>query len=162
MSQSSLLSGAQRTFCQARAEQPAPNGPRAKALLALDQGNTQQQAAEQSGLSIGQVRYCLRRFRAIGQAMFDSDTETPTSSHQADRKAKKVRAGDKKGDKKTKPLKPVKPKNEKSDKKTKKKNSKSANKKGKKSDQKKDNKKTAGKKSDGKKGSKSGKKKKKK
>lgn len=157
MSQPSLLSDAQRALCQAMAKQPAPDGPRAKALLALDQGNTQQQAAEQSGLSLGQVRYCLRRFRAVGLAMFDAETAAVTSSPKPEKKSKNVSAEKKKTDKKTKSLKPVKPKNEKSEKKSKKKDSKSTNKKDKKSEQKKGNKK-----SDGKKGSKSSKKKKKK
>jgi len=161
MSQSSLLTSAQRTFCQARSDQPAPNGPRAKALLALDQGNTQQQAAEQSGLSLGQVRYCLRRFRTVSLEIFDTDSPAPTSSAQADSKTQKVDKEKKKSGKKVKALKPVKAKNEKSEKKTDKKNTKSTSKKPKKSD-KKDNKKKSGKKGDDKKASKGSKKKKKK
>jgi len=161
MSQSSLLSSAQRTFCQARADQPAPNGPRARALLALDQGTTQQLAAEQSGLSLGQVRYCLRRFRTVALEMFDTENNAPAPSSPSDSKAEKGSKGKKKGTQKTKALKPVKPKNDKSEKKADKKSTKSDGKKGKKSD-KKDNKKTSGKKSDGKKGSKNSKKKKKK
>lgn len=161
MSQSSLLSSAQRIFCQTQADQPAPNGTRARALLALDQGNTQQQAAEQSGLSLGQVRYCLRRFRTVALEMFDTESNAPTTASPSDSKAEKGSKGKKKGAKKTKALKPVKPKNDKSEKKADKKSTKSASNKGKKSD-KKDNKKTSGKKGGGKKGSKSSKKKKKK
>jgi hypothetical protein len=160
MSQPSLLSSTQRTFCQARAEQPAPEGPRARALLALDQGSTQQQAADQSGLSLGQVRYCLRRFRTVALEMFDAESNAPAPASPNNRKAEKGSKGKKKGTKKTKALKPVKPKNDKSEKKPDKKSTKSDGKKGKKSD-KKDNKKTSGKKGDGKKGSKSSKKKKK-
>ncbi|WP_414433358.1 helix-turn-helix domain-containing protein [Alcanivorax sp. IL1] len=102
MSQSSLLTSAQRTFCQARSDQPAPNGPRAKALLALDQGNTQQQAAEQSGLSLGQVRYCLRRFRTVSLEIFDTDSPAPTSSAQADNKTQKADKEKRKAAKKSK------------------------------------------------------------
>lgn len=160
MSQPSLLSSTQRTFCQARADQPAPEGPRARALLALDQGSTQQQAADQSGLSLGQVRYCLRRFRAVALAMFDADSPASTTPSPSTRKADKARKEKKKSGKKTKALKPVKPKSEKSEKKEEKKKTRAGKKKGKKSD-KKDSKKTSGKKGDGKKGAKNSKKKKK-
>ena len=101
MSQPSLLSSTQRTFCQTRADQPAPNGPRARALLALDQGNTQQQAAEQSGLSLGQVRYCLRRFRTVALEMFDTESNAPTPASPSDSKAEKGKKSDKKDNKKT-------------------------------------------------------------
>ena len=161
MSQSSLLTSAQRTSCQARSEQPAPNGPRAKALLALDQGNTQQQAAEQSGLSLGQVRYCLRRFRTVALDIFDTDSPASTFAPKGDSKTKKIDKEKKKTGKKTKALKPVKAKSEKSEKKADKKSTKGTSKKGKKSD-KKDNKKKSGKKGDGKKSSKGSKKKQKK
>ncbi|MGJ3256127.1 MAG: helix-turn-helix domain-containing protein [Alcanivorax sp.] len=159
MSQSSLLTSAQRTFCQARSDQPAPNGPRAKALLALDQGNTQQQAAEQSGLSLGQVRYCLRRFRTVSLEIFDTDSPASTSTAQGDSKTQKVDKEKKKSGKKAKALKPVNAKNEKAEKKADKKNTKTSSKKTKKGD-KKDNKKKSGKKGDGKKGAKGSKKKK--
>ena len=53
MATASLLTAQQRKLCQTQSNQPAPNGPRAKALLALDEGNTQQQAAETSELSLG-------------------------------------------------------------------------------------------------------------
>jgi hypothetical protein len=146
----SLLTAQQRKLCQTQSNQPAPNGPRAKALLALDEGNTQQQAAEVSGLSLGQVRYCLRRFRTVALDLFDPATPTATkpaaktvtaatdgataSKPAKDNKKSKNKKGDKKGKekKKDKKLKPIKPKTDKSDKKSKKKNKKSDGKKGKK------------------------------
>lgn len=146
-----LLTAAQKRTCQSHEHNPAPNGPRAKALLALDSGKTQQQAAAESGLSIGQVRYCLRRFRAVSLAIFDSSkpasTVVPSKAKDTSSSGKEK----KKPSKKTKKLKPIKTKKENSDK----------NGKGKKSDKKSKNK-TSEKKGSGKKNSKNGKKKKKK
>lgn len=147
----SLLTAAQKRTCQSHEHNPAPNGPRAKALLALDSGKTQQQAAVESSLSIGQVRYCLRRFRAVSLAIFD--TRKPASTV-VDSKVKEKTPSDKKkkkSNKKTKNLKPIKPKKENSDKKGK---GKKSGKKGKS--------KTSEKKGSGKKNSKNGKNKKKK
>ena len=141
MATASLLTAQQRKLCQTQSNQPAPNGPRAKALLALDEGNTQQQAAEASGLSLGQVRYCLRRFRSVGLALFDTPTTTGNkpavktvapspeekTEHKPDKgskKSKDTKSG-KKGKGKGKKLKPIKPKADKGDKKDKKKDKKS-------------------------------------
>ena len=141
MATTSLLTAQQRKTCQTQSNQPAPNGPRAKALLALDKGSTQQQAADESGLSIGQVRYCLRRFRTVALQLFDpatpsaskpvAKTVTPGKDDAADSKPTKDTSkpkkdkGSKKDKGKGKALKPVKPKSEKDDKKSKKKNKKS-------------------------------------
>jgi len=139
----SLLTAQQRKTCQTQSNQPAPNGPRAKALLALDKGSTQQQAADESGLSIGQVRYCLRRFRTVALQLFDpvtpsaskpvAKTVTPGKDDAADSKPAKDTSKPKKdkgskkgkGKGKGKALKPIKPKSDKGDKKSKKKNKKS-------------------------------------
>ena len=83
MATTSLLTAQQRKTCQTQSNQPTPNGPRAKALLALDKGSTQQQAADESGLSIGQVRYCLRRFRTVALDLFNP--ATPSASKPADK-----------------------------------------------------------------------------
>ncbi|MZR63146.1 helix-turn-helix domain-containing protein [Alcanivorax sp. DP30] len=77
MATTSLLTAAQRKGCQARINQPTPNGPRARALLALDRGLTQQQAAEEAGLSLGQVRYTLRRFRSVALDLFSATPSSP-------------------------------------------------------------------------------------
>jgi len=131
----SLLTAQQRKICQTQSNQPAPNGPRAKALLALDMGSTQQQAADESGLSIGQVRYCLRRFHAVALDLFNPATpsaskpaaKTVTSAKDgAGKPAKNTKKSkNEKSSNKGKALKPVKPKSEKGDKKSKKKNKKS-------------------------------------
>lgn len=47
---------------------------RAAALILLDQGSTQAEAAEQSGLSIGQIRYLVKRFKEKGMEMFPADS----------------------------------------------------------------------------------------
>jgi len=49
------------------------NAKRAKALLLIDSGNTHIEAAENSTLSIGQVRYALAKFRSIGLAFFPAE-----------------------------------------------------------------------------------------
>ncbi|MED5388681.1 MAG: helix-turn-helix domain-containing protein [Pseudomonadota bacterium] len=155
MATASLLTAQQRKICQTQSSQPAPNGPRAKALLSLDEGNTQQQAAQASGLSLGQVRYCLRRFRTVSLDLFDAATPTSsqppvktvaattdntTSKPSKDSKTSKSKKKDaKKGKdkKKNKTLKPIKPKTDKGNKKSRKKDKKGDGKKGKKKGKKK-------------------------
>ena len=46
------------------------HGQRALALLAIDEGATQAQAGQQSGLTPGQVKYWLGKFREIRLAIF--------------------------------------------------------------------------------------------
>ncbi|ADG93666.1 conserved hypothetical protein [Arcobacter nitrofigilis DSM 7299] len=46
---------------------------RAKALLLIDEGNTQAKAAESSTLSIGQVKYILAKYKSIGLASFPAE-----------------------------------------------------------------------------------------
>jgi len=46
------------------------HGQRALALLAIDEGATQAQAAQQAGLTPGQVKYWLGKFREIRLAIF--------------------------------------------------------------------------------------------
>ena len=46
------------------------HGQRALALLAIDEGATQAQAAQQAGLTPGQVKYWLSKFREIRLAIF--------------------------------------------------------------------------------------------
>ena len=95
-----LLTAAQKKACQSHEHSPAPNGPRAKALLALNNGATQQQAAADSGLSIGQVRYCLRRFRLVGLDVFTK--LKPTKDSATNTQKTKEKKPKKKSDKKEK------------------------------------------------------------
>jgi hypothetical protein len=46
------------------------HGQRALALLAIDEGATQEQAAQRSGLTAGQVKYWLGKFRQVRMAIF--------------------------------------------------------------------------------------------
>ena len=44
-------------------------------LLIIDQGLSYAKTAELTGLTIGQVRYCLQRFRKLRMGMFPSQQE---------------------------------------------------------------------------------------
>lgn len=46
------------------------HGKRAVALLAVDEGATQSEAAQQAGLTVGQVRYWLGKFRQVRMEIF--------------------------------------------------------------------------------------------
>lgn len=53
----------EQTVCMQIANSETPHSQRAMALLALNEGNTQGQAADKSGLSTRQVKYWVARFR---------------------------------------------------------------------------------------------------
>ncbi len=57
---------------QIAAGQP-PHSQRAQSLLAIDAGVTQEIAALQSGLSVGQVSYWLNKFRRDGMGIFPEE-----------------------------------------------------------------------------------------
>ncbi len=59
-----LLRPEERVVLQQLANQPDIDGQRAAALLALDSGATQAAAAEESGLTVNQVRYIVQKFRS--------------------------------------------------------------------------------------------------
>lgn len=50
---------------------------RARLLLLIDEGHTQAQACEKSGMSIGQLRYALTLFRKNGLQMFPDQAPAP-------------------------------------------------------------------------------------
>ena len=56
----SLLRSEERIALQQLAQQPDIDGQRAAALLALDEDKTQAAAAEESGLTVNQVRYIVK------------------------------------------------------------------------------------------------------
>ena len=60
----SLLRSEERIALQQLAQQPDIDGQRAAALLALDEDKTQAAAAEESGLTVNQVRYIVKKFRS--------------------------------------------------------------------------------------------------
>ena len=65
-----LLSAKERESCQRVASGEAPFSQRALALLFLDEGATQAAAGERAGLTSGQVKYWLAKFRKEGLAIF--------------------------------------------------------------------------------------------
>lgn len=60
---SNLLTLKEQALCEQIGSGEAPHNKRALALLALNEGITQARAAEQAGLTIGQVKYWLAKFR---------------------------------------------------------------------------------------------------
>jgi hypothetical protein len=71
--QGKLLTAHERQVCKQLAAGPAPQSQRVLALMALDQGVTQAEASELSGLTIGQVRYWRDMFRQQRLGMFRGD-----------------------------------------------------------------------------------------
>lgn len=68
--ESNLLTSLEQATCQQVASRQAPHSQRALALLALNEKCTQAQAAEQAGLSPGQVKYWVARFRKLRLGIF--------------------------------------------------------------------------------------------
>jgi len=68
-----ILTLQEQTTCKQITEREAPHRQRALALLALQNGSTQAQAAQQSGLTQGQVKYWLAQFRKQRLAIFPGD-----------------------------------------------------------------------------------------
>ena len=71
--ENSLLSPEEKKQCQQIARQSDLEGQRATALLALDSGATQVEAAEKSALSTGQVKYALARFKKLRLGIFPQE-----------------------------------------------------------------------------------------
>jgi len=99
------------------------HGQRALALLAIDEGATQEQAAQQSGLTAGQVKYWLGKFRRVRMEIFPEQVLKAEQVEKAD-KTKKVKKTKKKKGKKSKKKKAKKSKNKKGKNKGKKKKTK--------------------------------------
>ena len=73
VAQNSLLSQLDRKRCEQILTRTDIHGQRAKALLALDDGASRAEAAEQASLSPGQVRYALARYKKLGLGIFPED-----------------------------------------------------------------------------------------
>jgi outer membrane biosynthesis protein TonB len=65
-----LLSPQERQACQLISTGEAPYSQRAQALLAIDEGVTQAAAAGEAGLTRGQLKYWLAKFRKERMAIF--------------------------------------------------------------------------------------------
>lgn len=74
-----LLTAEERAACTQLAAEEGTDGRRAKALLALDEGTTQLAAAEAAGLTDGQLRYFLGKFRKARLSAFSSYTAEASS-----------------------------------------------------------------------------------
>lgn len=109
-----LLSRSEVTACKKLTASDGLPAARAKALLALHDQLTQAQAAEASGLTVGQVRYALSTFKRKGMGLFE-DAATTTGSSAA-RKSVSVKGKADKTGKSDK--KPQKAKSDKKDKKS--------------------------------------------
>ena len=101
---SALLTKSQQQACKQHATASTVDGKRARALLAVHGGASQAQAAAESGLTLGQVRYWLAKFRRDGLAIFPNPTRpaaaTPTKravSAKATSKTRKVSGSASKG-----------------------------------------------------------------
>ena len=141
---SDFLTSQEQAICKQIATGEAPHSQRASALLSLNEGSIQAQVAEQTGLSGGQVKYWLAKFRKQRLGIFpdtlldelgakaepklvaeieegtESVTEKKDSTEKTkDKKAKKEKKAKKKTKKKEKKTK--KTKKSKKEKKTKKK-----------------------------------------
>jgi len=69
-----LLTAAEQGICQKIVTQDADvAGQRAATLLAINEGVSQAEASEQTGLTAGQIRYLLTAFGKKGLAIFPDD-----------------------------------------------------------------------------------------
>jgi len=104
-SSSDLLTSQEQAICKQIAKREAPHSQRASALLALNEGSMQAQAAGGVGLSTGQVKYWLARFRKQRLGIFpdalldDLDVEAEAVPEKVDPPMKKTK--EKKAMKKT-------------------------------------------------------------
>lgn len=71
--ESGLLSSEERVIFSQIATKEQPYSSRAQALLAIDEGATQTEAGQQAGLTKGQLRYWLGKFRKDGTAIFPQE-----------------------------------------------------------------------------------------
>lgn len=65
------------------------HGQRAIALLAIDEGASQAQAAQQTGLTAGQVQYWLGKFRRVRMEIFPEQVLKPEKMKSPDAKESK-------------------------------------------------------------------------
>ncbi len=78
MNKTTLLSPEERISCQQISLlEIVPHSQRAVALIALDEGATQAQAGERSGLTKGQVKYWLGKFRGQRLTIFPAELLEP-------------------------------------------------------------------------------------
>lgn len=80
----SLLTLEERAICERVSNTgETPHNQRAQALLALDEGLSQIEASERAGLTAGQVRYWLSKFRQQRTEIFRQELQAQTASAQS-------------------------------------------------------------------------------
>ena len=84
-----LLSLDERGACEQLAGGEAPHNQRALALLAIDEGATQAEAGQRAGLTSGQVKYWLGKFRKEGLTIFPEDLVSQANPNGEPAKSKK-------------------------------------------------------------------------
>jgi hypothetical protein len=86
-----LLNAEERAVCERISEaDDTPYNYRAQTLLALDEGLSQAQAGERSGLTRGQVKYALSQFRKHKLGIFPEHLQTPVTATPAEPKPQPV------------------------------------------------------------------------
>ena len=81
------------------------HGQRAIALLAIDDGATQAEAARQAGLTRGQVKYWLGKFRQVRMQIFPEELLAAEQQEKAPGETSAAQKPEKSGKAKTKPKK---------------------------------------------------------
>ena len=105
-----LFNPQERAVCGRVAAREAPWSQRAQALVALDEGATQVGAADRAGLTHGQVRYWLGRFRQDGLSIFPESEQAETTEIEAAEAAEKPKKKKQKKKRKAKKTKKTKAK----------------------------------------------------
>lgn len=99
-----LLKAVDVAACKKLAAGAGPHALHAQALLAVHAGSTQAEAARQSGLTPGQVRYWVGKFREHGMAALETSSRRAVSKAKpakpAAKKGKKAKKAEKKAEKK--------------------------------------------------------------
>ena len=87
----SLLTSAEQEICQKIvALDTELAGSRAATLLALNQGLTRAETSRQTGLTLGQIRYLLTRFRKMRLALFSEDILSQVQPSTEEREAETI------------------------------------------------------------------------
>ncbi len=79
-----FMTANEKAACKKATTREAPHGQRAVALLALNSGDSQAQAADKSGLTEGQVKYWLAKFRKDSLGIFPAVEEAVSEAVIAD------------------------------------------------------------------------------
>ena len=90
-----------KTITEIASKDSTLSGKRARTLLLIDEGETHVGAADKTGLTLGQARYALVRFKKLGLSMFsklsfEPGTKEPVSAPVVTKKNKKKKTSQKK------------------------------------------------------------------